>query len=100
MEYLDIFLKWIIWKVNSNQNPSIVKALLDLFEKIGEIFLISDQNKNQQQNLNLNLNLKLNDIESYIIINVLCEKLGNINEKIRDQAKEILLDKFLNSIIS
>lgn len=88
VEYLDIFLKWILWKVNSNQNPSIVKALLELFDLIGEIFLQSDQN------------LRLNDIESYIIINVLCEKLGNNNEKIRDQSREILLDKYLNTIIS
>lgn len=92
VEYLDIFLKWIIWKVNSNQNPSIVKALLELFDLIGEVFLRSESNTNQ--------NLRINDIESYIIINVLCEKLGNNNEKIRDQARDILLDKYLNSIIS
>ena len=88
VEYLDIFLKWVIWKVNSNQNPSIVKALLELFDVIGEIFLRIEQN------------FKLNDIESYIIINVLCEKLGNNNEKIRELARDILLEKYLNNIIS
>jgi len=87
LEYLDIFLKWIFWKINSNQNPSIIKAVFELFEILGEIFL------------GLDSNFKLNDIEIYIIVNCICDKLGNTSEKIREQAKELILEKYIKFII-
>jgi len=86
LDYLDIFLKWIFWKVNANQNPSLIKALLELMEILSEIFI------------SLESNFKLNEIEVFIIISCLCEKLGNSSEKVREQAKEILLEKYLKFV--
>lgn len=88
-EYFDIFLKWILWKINQNQNPSIIKALLELFEILANIFIQQFEGE-----------YKLNDIEIYIIINCLCERLGNPSEKIREQTRELLLEKYYCNIIS
>jgi len=87
LDYIDVYLKWIIWKININQNPSIIKALLEFFELLAEIFIKLDNR------------CKLNDIEIYITINCLSEKLGNSNEKIREQAKELLLFKYMKFLI-
>ena len=80
---LDLILKWIGWKSYNNQNPLLIKLVIDfcdkLIEKIGE---------NE---------LNLNETEGYILVAVLVDKLSNSNSKLKEISK-ILLEKSLNYI--
>jgi hypothetical protein len=75
---LDLILKWVGWKAYNNQNPLLIKFVIEfcdtLIEKLGE---------NE---------LGLNETEGYILVAVLVDKLANNNNKLREISK-ILLEK-------
>jgi len=75
---LDLILKWVGWKSYNNQNPLLIKFVIEfcdvLIEKLGE---------NE---------LGLNETEGYILVAVLVDKLANNNNKLREISK-ILLEK-------
>ena len=76
IENFDIILKYIAWKISTNQNPSLVKSFFELCEAAAKV--ISNET--------------LNDTEINILFNLLSDKLTSPNTAFKDTARSLLND--------
>jgi hypothetical protein len=79
-EYLDLLLKYIGWRSNSNQNPMLVKSVLELFETLSNVINSSEY--------------EFTETEGFIVLSILVDKLGNSNAKFREISRA-LMEKFV-----